>query len=211
MINSSKCNLLILAGLFLSGTAFADTYRWVDDRGIVHYGDTVPSEFAGYEQQVLNDQGIPIRIIEGYKTDEQRAAEALVRAEQQRILRAEAKRVARDSVLLNTYLSVEEIEMLRDRRLALLRAQSMVTEQYIGTLNARLMNLQEEAGKFNYPYDPESELPPLPENLAMEMVQTLEAVVQYESNIQTKREEQANLIAMFDMDIMRFKELKGIE
>jgi hypothetical protein len=205
------CKLLILAGLFLSGTAFADTYRWVDDRGIVHYGDTVPSEFAGLEQHVLNDQGIPIRVIEAYKTDEQRAAEALVRAEQQRILRAEAKRVARDSVLLNTYLSVEEIEMLRDRRLALLRAQSMVTEQYIGTLNARLMGLQEEAGKFNYPYDPESELPPLPENLAMEMVQTLEAVVQYESNIQTKREEQANLIAMFDMDITRFKELKGIE
>lgn len=211
MINSSMCKLLILAGLFLSGTAFADTYRWVDDRGIVHYGDTVPSEFAGLEQHVLNDQGIPIRVIEAYKTDEQRAAEALVRAEQQRILRAEAKRVARDSVLLNTYLSVEEIEMLRDRRLALLRAQSMVTEQYIGTLNARLMGLQEEAGKFNYPYDPESELPPLPENLAMEMVQTLEAVVQYESNIQTKREEQANLIAMFDMDITRFKELKGIE
>ncbi len=211
MINSSICKLLILAGLFLSGTAFADTYRWVDDRGIVHYGDTVPSEFAGLEQQVLNDQGIPIRVIEAYKTDEQRAAEALVRAEQQRILRAEAKRVARDSVLLNTYLSVEEIEMLRDRRLALLRAQSMVTEQYIGTLNARLMGLQEEAEKFNYPYDPESELPPLPENLAMEMVQTLEAVVQYESNIQTKREEQANLIAMFDMDITRFKELKGIE
>ena len=45
----------------------------------------------------------------------------------------------------------------------------------------------------------------------MEMVQTLEAVAQYESNLQTKREEQGNLVALFDTDIERFKDLKGIE
>ncbi len=206
------CISLVFSSLILIGTATAaDTYRWVDEKGIVHYGDIVPFEYARHEKQVLNSQGVTIGIISGYKTDAQLAEEARIRMEQNRIEREKAKRRARDIVLLNTYLSVDEIEMLRDRRLDLLKAQSMVTEQYLGTLNARLMALTEEAGKFNYPYDPESELPPLPENLAMEMVQTLEAVSQYEANLQTKREEQGSLAAMFDTDINRFKVLKGID
>ncbi len=212
MKNAALYIFAICSSLAWVGTATAaDTYRWIDEHGVVHYGDSVPSEFARTEQQVLNSQGVTISIIEGYKTQEQRAVEERIRIEQERIAREKAKRQARDSILLNTYLSVEEIERLRDRRLELLRAQSMVTEQYLGTLSARLGGLEEEATKFNYPFDPESELPPLPENLAMEMVQTLEAVAQYESNLQTKREEQGNLIALFDMDIERFKDLKGIE
>lgn len=212
MKNAALYIFAMCAGLVWVGTATAvDTYRWIDEHGIVHYGDSVPPEFARTEQQVLNSQGVTISIIEGYKTLEQRAQDERIRIEQERIAREKMKRRARDSILLHTYLSVEEIERLRDRRLELLRAQSMVTEQYLGTLSARLNGLQEEATKFNYPFDPESELPPLPENLAMEMVQTLEAVAQYESNLQTKREEQGNLIALFDMDIERFKDLKGIE
>ncbi len=212
MKNAALYIFAVCSSLAWVGTATAaDTYRWIDEHGVVHYGDSVPSEFARTEQQVLNSQGVTISIIEGYKTQEQRAVEERIRIEQERIAREKAKRQARDSILLNTYLSVEEIERLRDRRLELLRAQSMVTEQYLGTLSARLGGLEEEATKFNYPFDPESEMPPLPENLAMEMVQTLEAVAQYEANLQTKREEQGNLIALFDMDIERFKDLKGIE
>ncbi len=212
MKNAALYIFAICSSLAWVGTATAaDTYRWIDEHGVVHYGDSVPSEFARTEQQVLNSQGVTISIIEGYKTLEQRAVEERIRIEQERVAREISKRQARDSILLNTYLSVEEIERLRDRRLELLRAQSMVTEQYLGTLSARLGGLEEEATKFNYPFDPESEMPPLPENLAMEMVQTLEAVAQYEANLQTKREEQGNLIALFDMDIERFKDLKGIE
>lgn len=212
MRNSALYIFAVFACLVWAGSASAgDTYRWVDKHGIVHYGDSVPTEYARQEQQVLNSQGVTISVIEGYKTPEQRAEQERIRIEQLRIAREKQKRQARDSVLLNTYLSVEEIERLRDRRLELLQAQSMVTEQYLGTLSARLRGLKDEASKFNYPYDSESELPPLPENLAMEMVQTLEAVAQYESNLQTKREEQGNLVALFDRDIERFKDLKGIE
>ncbi len=106
-------SLTVFAGLILAGAVTAaDTYRWVDEKGIVHYGDSVPSEFARQDQQVLNSQGVTISIIEGYRTQEQREEQARIRYEQERIAREKAKRQARDSVLLNTYLSVEEIERL---------------------------------------------------------------------------------------------------
>lgn len=203
--------LAILLALLIGGAAAADTYRWVDDNGVVHYGDSLPAESAEKQKHVLNDQGIPITMIEGRKTREQLEAEARVRAERERAAMVASRQIARDRILLDTYLSVDEIEMLRDRRLELLQAQTMVTEQYVGTLRARLRGLQTEAEDFNYPYSDDSDLPPLPDNLATDLLRTLEATSQYEATLQTKREEQSNLVAMFDQDIQRFVELKELE
>lgn len=211
MKNVVKYGFLLAAAFAITGSLLADTYRWVDDNGVVHYGDTLPPEAAEKQKQVLNDVALPISTIEGRKTREQLQAEARAKADRERIEMDAAKQRARDRILLDTYLSVEEIEMLRDRRLELLQAQTMVTEQYVGTLRARLKALEVEASHYNYPYDENSELPLLPENLATEMMQTLEASAKYEATLQTKREEQANMVALFDRDIQRFQELKAIE
>src|SRR5688572_3085799 len=37
------------------------TYKWVDDKGVVHYGDHVPSEYAQREQRVLNSEGLEVQ------------------------------------------------------------------------------------------------------------------------------------------------------
>jgi hypothetical protein len=33
-------------------------YRWVDKNGQVHYGDSVPAEYADQDRDVLNRQGV---------------------------------------------------------------------------------------------------------------------------------------------------------
>ena len=35
-------------------------YRWTDDKGIVHYGDSVPAEYSQKERAVLNGQGVEL-------------------------------------------------------------------------------------------------------------------------------------------------------
>ena len=70
-------------------------------------------------------------------------------AEAERRARAEVAR--RDRMLLETYLTVADIEDLRDRRLELLESQIKVTELYLGNLRKRLVGLQAEASKFK-PY-----------------------------------------------------------
>ncbi|MDH3551543.1 MAG: DUF4124 domain-containing protein [Gammaproteobacteria bacterium] len=49
--------LCLLAPLGASAQQ-AVTYRWVDDEGVVHFGDRIPPEYAEKPKQVLNDQGI---------------------------------------------------------------------------------------------------------------------------------------------------------
>ena len=33
-------------------------YQWTDDKGVVHYGDSIPPEYAKADRNVLNQQGV---------------------------------------------------------------------------------------------------------------------------------------------------------
>ena len=94
-----------------SNTSSTKVYRWVDDNGVVHYSDQIPPEQAPADRQILNQYGVPIKAEQGAMS--QAEIEAAKRASDER----EAARAAaeRDAVLLSTYLSVDEIEALRNR------------------------------------------------------------------------------------------------
>ena len=68
----------------------------------------------------------------------EKAAAKKAADEQQRAILA----ARRDQVLLDTYLSVDEIEALRDRRLELIDTQIKVTENYLQGLREILQKLQ---------------------------------------------------------------------
>lgn len=123
------------------------TYKWVDEKGITHYGDYVPPEYAKRERAVLNEEGVVIRKLEAEKSPEQRAAEAL------RLRDTEARK-QHDQFLLNTYTSVDDIETLRDQRLEQIVGQSAAATQYVESLNSRLTGLQAKAQLFK-PYSSE--------------------------------------------------------
>jgi hypothetical protein len=127
-----------------SSTGDRKLYKWVDDQGVTHYGDHVPPEYASQEQHIVNSEGVETGHIDAQKSAEQLAAE------EQKRLDAEA-RANRDKNLLNTYVSVSEIERLRDQRLELLADQVKVTGQFLEILNGRLKKLQFASMRFK-PY-----------------------------------------------------------
>ena len=95
-------------------------YKWVDNDGVTHYGDSIPAEYADLPKQVVNDHGVTVGELEGKKTPEQIEAE---RIENERIA-AVARQKRADQALLATYLSVDEIIMHSDRRFELFQAKS---------------------------------------------------------------------------------------
>src|SRR5580698_164387 len=70
-------------------------YKWVDDQGVVHYGDSVPPQYAQKETTLLNKQGVAI----GHKDASKSAAELAAEAAAQEQL---ARQKQHDSVLLAT-------------------------------------------------------------------------------------------------------------
>lgn len=177
-------------------------YEWVDEQGVKHYGDRIPPEYAAQEHRVLNAQGIELEHTEAQKTPEQLA-------EEDRKTVTAAERASRDRNLLNSYVSVQEIERLRDQRLALLSDQIKVTGQFLDTLNKKMSTLRVASSHFK-PYSPDPKAPPMTDQLAEDLVRVSSDIVTQEDNLREKRSEEATMSRQFETDIARFKELKGI-
>ena len=176
-------------------------YKWIDEKGVTHYGDYVPPEYAKRERAVLNEEGVVIRRLDAEKTAEQRAAEA----RQQRDI---ASRQQHDKFLLTTYTSVRDIESLRDQRLAQLSDQRGSTEVYIESLNDRLAQLQLRAQTFR-PYNASPGAKPMPDKLAEDLIRSLNEVRRQRQVLDDRRNEEIALRAQFQSDIDRYRLLRS--
>ena len=180
-------------------------YRWMDAEGQVHYGDSIPAEYAELPKDVLNEHGVAVDLLEGKKTPEELEAERL---ETERMV-ARDKQLRADQALLATYLTVEEILMHRDRRVELFQAQSRVTELYLNNLARRLETLRADSANYS-PYSENPDAPMIPEDLAKYLRQTKETIVRHERNLKKYQSDEQQIISRFAGDISRFKTLKGI-
>ena len=109
-----------------------------------------------------------------------------------------------------TYLSVADIERLRDQRLELLVQQARVTEQYVVNLKEREARLTEDVRRYR-PYSDSPRAPVLPDHVAEDIVNTVNGLQVYQQALAKNTSEQQKLRGEFDSDIARFKELKGIK
>jgi hypothetical protein len=175
------------------------TYRWTDEQGVVHYGDSVPPQYAQRERSVLNGRGVEVRKLDAQKSPEELAADR--RAQQ-----AELKQKQHDAFLVNTYASVKDIEALRDLRLDQIRGQKSAAQQYVDSLNARLGSLQTRAKVFK-PYSARPEAHRMPDDLAEDLIHTLNELRTQNNVLASKSEEETTLKAQFQADIQRYQEL----
>jgi len=68
------------------------SYTWVDEDGIRHYGDSIPTEFAEIPKDMINEHGVKVGHIRGKKTPEELEAErvaAVLKVQKELQLRAD--------------------------------------------------------------------------------------------------------------------------
>ena len=206
IITSSVIFCVLLPLSAAAQTIERGTFKWVDDEGVIHYGDHIPPEYADKPKQRLNDQGVAVEQLEGKKTEEQLAAEKRARELE---LQNQLQRRA-DQALMNTYISVEEIVMHRDRRVELFRAQARVTELYLRNLARRLDQLKREAGRYK-PYNSDPNAATIDPSLVAEIKETELAITRHEDNLKQFRNEESRIRERFEGDIERFRKIKGID
>jgi hypothetical protein len=205
------CVSLLLAGYACLGPALVYgqssdkggtvTYRWVDEKGVVHYGDRIPAQDSQKESAILNRQGVELNRHDAQRSPAEQA-EQLKRDEEQ------AKIEQHDAFLLTTYTSPKDIEDLRDTRLAELNGQHAAEEQYIATLNSRLASYQSQAMNFK-PYSDDPKARKMPDDLAENLVHTLSELRTQRSAIAAKDQEALAVRTEFDSDIQRYKKLRA--
>ena len=204
---------LLLGTALLAGTAHAApssnssskkggvAYKWVDEQGVIHYGDNIPPQYAQQDRAVMNSQGVEVSHIAAALTAEQAAAEARKKSEA-------LKQRQHDSFLVTTYTSVADIEALRDVRLDQLQGQRAAAESYVESLRSRLGALQARALTFQ-PYSAGGARR-MPDDLAENLVRTVSEMRQQAGALAAKGDEEKTLRAQFDADIQRYRELHTI-
>jgi hypothetical protein len=178
-------------------------YRCRDAKGASFVGQSIPPECGDGDIEVLDESGRVVRVIPGRLSLQNVAAQQAAE---------DAKKAAaqRDRTLLATYLTVADIERLRDQRLEQLEQQARVTQQYIVNLKEREARLAEDVQRYK-PYSTSPKAPALPDHVAEDIVNTVNGLQVYQQELVKNTTEQDKMRSEFAADIARFKELKGIK
>lgn len=193
---------LFLAFALLAGSAMAGTYRWVDSQGKVHYGDVMPPQQAGMGHQELDKQGRVIknqpRTLLSADERRRRAEEIADREEQHR--RAEEQQ-RRDRALLSTYASEREIDLARERAMALEKLARDSLQSRMDTSAAKLAFANSQLARFRAARATE------PANLIQMRDEAQEELAQIGESLKQREKTLTELKGRFDDDKDRFREL----
>ncbi|MGB5306768.1 MAG: DUF4124 domain-containing protein [Gammaproteobacteria bacterium] len=197
----------ILRGLTLllilnSAVVLAGMYKWVDEQGKTHYGDSVPPQYSKQQRKSINDQGRTVKVYEAAKTPEERAEFRRLEAIR---LAKETKRKERehqDRILLATYSSEDDLLAARDGKLSSLDSLMQLTTRRIQSLQTRLERLAEDAAEY------ERSGKALPKTLTHQIDTVRNQIQDNESFMLEKQREYDEITLRFEIDLTRLRELK---
>lgn len=180
-------------------------YRWVDDKGRVHYGDQLPPQEVNKAYSIMNKRGVTVQEVDAAKTAEQRAAdERAARAKDEERRRLEDSR-NRDRVLLQSYTVESEIFETRDRHIATIDGLIKVAQHKIENLRQKLSKLTSEAAQL------ERKSKPVPADLKSDIDLLRRQVAEQESYVASQQQQQETLRQKYAADLERYRELKAQE
>jgi len=190
------CALALVAGR----PAHAATYKWVDDKGVVHYTDKIPPEAQNKGNVVLDKNGIPIKRNDPPPTREQLKARADEEARQQQLAKERELVERKDRALLSTYTMESEIELARKRALLTIDSQVQSSTAYSATLNKRRVELEKQKAALG--------AQPMPPVLERELANISSELAKQDELIAAKQKEIAVVNARYDADKKRWRELR---
>lgn len=136
------CTLMLAAATVVEAR---DLYRYRNADGVLVVDYQVPVEYVGKGYEVLNDEGIVIKVVPRELTEEERKAENAEKRRQE-AARAEEERLRKwDETLLLRYSAIEDIEAARDRALHDLQIRLSILKGNRRSLKQKVENYQAQA------------------------------------------------------------------
>jgi hypothetical protein len=194
--------LAVAAALACASVAQAATYKWVDEKGGVHYSDKMPPEAVDKGNVELNKQGVPVKRNDPAPTAEQRRAKA-AEEERQKALAKERELVdRRDRALIQSYTSEDEIDLARSRALGTIEGQLSSAQAYSVQLAKRRQDLDERRRSYGDR--------PAPAAIDRELEGIATELAKQDAFIAEKKRETVAVTARYDADKQRWRELRAI-
>lgn len=194
----------LVIGMTFSLPVTAKMYKWVDDKGVTHYGETIPPEYAHRDREELNKAG---RVVEKKEvlTPEERHARELEEIRKREDEEAALEQKRRDKALLNTYSGAKEIDLARVRNLQQVEARLNSISSQLKMADDKLIGLQKEADGYT------GAGKKIPASLQDDLQESQARLTKLQQDLEKSRAEKAAVEARYDADKARYKELTGKE
>jgi len=212
MTRHSKMNkgaiILIISSFFIMvtiGTTAERLYRYKDQNGKVVVSSILPPEVSQKGYDIVTEMGVIIESVAPRQTKEQ------IEAEQKEKLRLEAEAIKQreqdqlDSILLNSYTDITDIERARDRELVSKDRDIMLLKQNIRRLTRMLEDTQKRAAR-------DERLGREISTSILKDVETFKRRISSEDKeVDRVTENKARIEQRYNSSIIRFNELKAAE
>ena len=205
MIDIRPSTWTLLATVFvlnLAATAHArDLYRYTNDEGNIVVDDRVPTEYASRGYEVLNEEGIVLKVVPR-KATEKEMEQLDIQEQLAATAAAEEERLRQwDETLLLRYSTIEDIEAARERelqdlriRVSILKSNTRFLKQQVESHQAAAANIERNGGTVDV-----RRLSAI-EDLQAEIVSTERSIADREEEVSLAKEK-------FQQDIDRFQML----
>ncbi len=203
----SRFNLFFCAALaiLLAQPVAAKLYKWVDEKGKIHYTDKLPPEQAQKSRSELNTRGIEVKKVDRAKSAEEVAQEKeleRLRKEREKLIE---KQKAEDRVLLRTFRSEDDIIMAMEGKLTAIDVMIEITKSNTNQSKAQLADMQNRAASLErMGKKPSKKLLQDIANTRQQLKNNYAAIINREKDKETIKEKA-------DTDLKRFRELKKME
>jgi len=175
--------------------------KWVDERGVTHYGDSIPPQYVNQGSMEMSSQGIVVKKNERAMTLEERKALEEERVRQQEAQQKDMEQQRRDKALLNTYTSEKEIDLARDRNMQQAEVQVKSAELRLKQVDERLARLRRQAELITKAGKP------LPADLQQDLGDAERETQHLRESIQQKKKDMDAIRLKFETDKQRFRDL----
>ena len=190
--------IFIIPAFYL--TAEAKLYKWVDEKGVTHYGETIPPEYAGKDNVLFDDKGRVIKKNTQLTAEERRAAnEAAVQKRQAELSAKEQNR--KDKMLLNTYSNENEIDLARDRNLQQVEALTNSIQLLQKSAEESAKDFQQEAKQFT------AAGKPIPASLKKDIADSDKKIIKLQQRLAKALEKRDAIRANFEANKIRYRKL----
>ena len=178
----------------------AATYKWTDEKGVVHYTDKIPPEALNKGNVELNKQGVTVKRTDPALTPEQRRTREVEEERARQTAKEREVIERRDKALLSTYTMESEIDLARNRALSTIDAQIQSATGYSALLTKRKAELDARKATLG-----DKPVPAVIEREIANINVTLEGQTDL---ITAKQKEMVVVAARYETDKRRWQELR---
>jgi len=189
--------------VIIAANAQATLYKWIDERGVVHYSDQLPVDAVNRANYELNRNGLTLKKTEQARPVVQQRVPK-TESEEQRMREADRERLIatrRDRALIESYANEGEIDLAKSRAVATIDGQVQSATAFVVQMTKRREELEAKKATFA----PR----PVPGAIARE-IETIDAELARQNElIASKKKESASVAARYESDKQRFHELRN--